>query len=224
MPAFGAAPAPADEHPAELSRPRPHPRGRGRHRPHLAIWRDCRTRFGDGGGDFLFGGFTIADAMYAPVVSRFRTYCDADSARGRKRLLRCGDGAAGDAGMGRRRPQRADGDRDLRGLKRVEHPRQPRQILVARQAVVAVLDQRHRDVARARCSASRRLRLPRHRWVAHARAAAAPARRRAAARAARDSAARPRSAPSCKDTRPGRIRRAGRPRPSRAISRALRPR
>ena len=40
----------------------------------MAIWRDCRTRFGDGSGDFLFGSFTIADAMYAPVVTRFRTY------------------------------------------------------------------------------------------------------------------------------------------------------
>jgi glutathione S-transferase len=38
-----------------------------------AIWRDCRKRFG-GGGEFLFGHFTAADAMYAPVVSRFRTY------------------------------------------------------------------------------------------------------------------------------------------------------
>jgi glutathione S-transferase len=38
-----------------------------------ALWRDCRKRFG-AGGDFLFGHFTIADAMYAPVVSRFRTY------------------------------------------------------------------------------------------------------------------------------------------------------
>jgi glutathione S-transferase len=38
-----------------------------------AAWRDCRKRFGEG-GDFLFGHFTIADAMYAPVVSRFRTY------------------------------------------------------------------------------------------------------------------------------------------------------
>jgi glutathione S-transferase len=37
------------------------------------IWRDCRERFG-GDGDFLFGSFTIADAMYAPVVSRFVTY------------------------------------------------------------------------------------------------------------------------------------------------------
>ena len=39
-----------------------------------AIWRDCRTRFGDAKGDFLFGHFTIADAMFAPVASRFRTY------------------------------------------------------------------------------------------------------------------------------------------------------
>jgi glutathione S-transferase len=40
----------------------------------MAIWRDCRVRFGAGRGDFLFGGFTIADAMFAPVVTRFRTY------------------------------------------------------------------------------------------------------------------------------------------------------
>jgi glutathione S-transferase len=40
----------------------------------MSIWRDCRTRFGQGRGDFLFGAFTIADAMYAPVVTRFRTY------------------------------------------------------------------------------------------------------------------------------------------------------
>lgn len=39
----------------------------------LAIWRDCRARFGAGGA-FLFGGFGIADAMYAPVVLRFQTY------------------------------------------------------------------------------------------------------------------------------------------------------
>lgn len=39
----------------------------------LALWADCRARFG-AGGDFLFGHFTIADAMYAPVVLRFQTY------------------------------------------------------------------------------------------------------------------------------------------------------
>ena len=38
-----------------------------------AIWRECREKFGDG-GDLLFGHFTIADAMFAPVVSRFVTY------------------------------------------------------------------------------------------------------------------------------------------------------
>jgi glutathione S-transferase len=37
------------------------------------IWTQCRRRFG-GGQPFLFGAFSIADAMYGPVVSRFRTY------------------------------------------------------------------------------------------------------------------------------------------------------
>jgi glutathione S-transferase len=41
------------------------------------LWRDCRKRFGgafpkDDG--FLFGTFGAADAMYAPVATRFRTY------------------------------------------------------------------------------------------------------------------------------------------------------
>jgi len=38
-----------------------------------AMWSDCRARFGNG-GPFLFGRFGAADAMYAPVVSRFHTY------------------------------------------------------------------------------------------------------------------------------------------------------
>jgi len=37
------------------------------------IWRQCRETWG-GDGEFLFGDFCIADAMYAPVVSRFQTY------------------------------------------------------------------------------------------------------------------------------------------------------
>jgi glutathione S-transferase len=37
------------------------------------LWRDCRARFGDG-GPFLFGRFCNADAMWAPVVTRFETY------------------------------------------------------------------------------------------------------------------------------------------------------
>jgi len=38
-----------------------------------AIWNDCRSRYG-ADGNFLFGPFTIADAMYAPVATRFITY------------------------------------------------------------------------------------------------------------------------------------------------------
>jgi glutathione S-transferase len=52
------------------------------------MWSDARQRFGSGGA-FLFGAaFTVADVMYAPVVTRFLTwrpeisavtgaYCDA---------------------------------------------------------------------------------------------------------------------------------------------------
>ncbi len=39
----------------------------------VAVWKACRARFGQG-GPFLFGDFSSADAMYAPVASRFRTY------------------------------------------------------------------------------------------------------------------------------------------------------
>jgi glutathione S-transferase len=39
----------------------------------VALWGDCRERFGQG-GPFLFGAFSTADCMYAPVVSRFLTY------------------------------------------------------------------------------------------------------------------------------------------------------
>ena len=36
-----------------------------------AMWADALT---ESGGPFLFGGFGIVDAMYAPIVSRVRTY------------------------------------------------------------------------------------------------------------------------------------------------------
>jgi glutathione S-transferase len=39
----------------------------------IAIWSDCHKRFGDRGG-WLFGRFSAADAMFAPVVLRLRTY------------------------------------------------------------------------------------------------------------------------------------------------------
>jgi glutathione S-transferase len=37
------------------------------------IWSDCRRDFGTG-GNWLLGGFSIADAMFAPVLFRFRSY------------------------------------------------------------------------------------------------------------------------------------------------------
>ncbi|WP_422026046.1 glutathione S-transferase family protein [Pyruvatibacter mobilis] len=45
----------------------------------IALWAEARGRFGEQagegqGGPFLLGAFSIADAMYAPVVSRFATY------------------------------------------------------------------------------------------------------------------------------------------------------
>lgn len=39
----------------------------------VSIWTGIRREFG-GSGPFLFGAFTIADAMFAPVATRFRTY------------------------------------------------------------------------------------------------------------------------------------------------------
>lgn len=35
------------------------------------IWRECRAQ---SGGPFLFGAFSAADAMFAPVVNRFEAY------------------------------------------------------------------------------------------------------------------------------------------------------
>ncbi len=39
------------------------------------IWRQARDQWGrDEGGPWLFGHYTVADGMYAPIVTRFRTY------------------------------------------------------------------------------------------------------------------------------------------------------
>ena len=37
------------------------------------LWKEARVKFGSG-GPFLFGAFSAADAMFAPVTSRLRTY------------------------------------------------------------------------------------------------------------------------------------------------------
>jgi len=44
-----------------------------------ALWSDCRRRFG-ANGPWLFGDYSLADAMYAPVALRFRSYGAALSA------------------------------------------------------------------------------------------------------------------------------------------------
>jgi glutathione S-transferase len=67
-----------------------------------AIWRDCRARARDR-GPFLFGEFTIADAMFAPVVFRFATYgvalgpleaAYAESMRGLRAMVQWAEAAA----------------------------------------------------------------------------------------------------------------------------------
>ncbi len=39
----------------------------------LEIWTTCRNKFKNQ-GSYLFGHFTVADAMFMPIVTRFRTY------------------------------------------------------------------------------------------------------------------------------------------------------
>jgi glutathione S-transferase len=39
----------------------------------VAVWEGCRSRFG-ATGELLFGKFSCADAMFAPVVMRFKSY------------------------------------------------------------------------------------------------------------------------------------------------------
>jgi glutathione S-transferase len=53
------------------------------------LWSEARSRFG-AGGDFLFGSFSAADAMFAPVVTRFATYgvaCGPIASRYRETML-----------------------------------------------------------------------------------------------------------------------------------------
>lgn len=50
------------------------------------IWAQTRRSFG-AGGDYLFGAFSAADAMFAPVASRFRTYGHVPAKREAKSYL-----------------------------------------------------------------------------------------------------------------------------------------
>jgi glutathione S-transferase len=58
--ALGRSTAPSPERTAEIARIE-------------QLWNDCRLRFG-ANGPWLFGDYSVADAMYAPMVLRFRTY------------------------------------------------------------------------------------------------------------------------------------------------------
>lgn len=51
----------------------PGPRAAGDIARVISIWNDSRQRYGEQ-GPWLFGEFSIADAMYAPVALRFMTY------------------------------------------------------------------------------------------------------------------------------------------------------
>ena len=77
------------------------------------IWVECRERYGRL-GPFLFGKFSAADAMFAPVVHRFRTYAIEVGAASAS-LYGYHDGAACLCGVDQSRACRDASDRALRG-------------------------------------------------------------------------------------------------------------
>ena len=81
------------------------------------IWADCHSRYGKE-GPFLFGAFGGADAMFAPVVHRFRTYAIEVERRGAA-LFRCDDVAAGVPGMDPRTalPKRSSSNGSRRSIE-----------------------------------------------------------------------------------------------------------
>jgi glutathione S-transferase len=40
----------------------------------VEIWQEARSHFATGDGPWLFGDFSVADAMFAPIVCRFNVY------------------------------------------------------------------------------------------------------------------------------------------------------
>lgn len=40
----------------------------------IEIWTEARSQFATGNGPWLFGDFSVADAMFAPIVCRFNVY------------------------------------------------------------------------------------------------------------------------------------------------------
>ena len=102
----GAAPGHADGSETGAAGRGPHGRGPGRHRPHHRAVVRLPGPGSAPDGHFLFGGFGIADAMFAPVATRLDTYGVAlDAAT--PRLCRSGPGSECHAPMDRRRQGRA---------------------------------------------------------------------------------------------------------------------
>jgi glutathione S-transferase len=66
-----------DQLPMDFARKVPTPDLRGATKEQIMrvqeSWESALAKFGSNGG-FLFGGFSVADCMYGPVVSRFATY------------------------------------------------------------------------------------------------------------------------------------------------------
>ena len=96
----------------------------------MAIWRECLSTYG---GPYLFGKLTMADAMYAPVCTRFR-HLRREARRAVRRLLPRHHELAGHGGVDRRRPRGAsrDGRARRRVLVSTRHP--------GRDACIAIRD------------------------------------------------------------------------------------
>jgi glutathione S-transferase len=72
-----------------------------------SLWSECLE---NSGGPFLFGTFSIADAMFAPVVNRLDVYAF-ETSPSRGDYMDADEGTARLAGVGNCRPGRALGGR-----------------------------------------------------------------------------------------------------------------
>ena len=86
-----------------------------------AAWAHARATFGKG-GPYLFGRFSAADAMFAPVVNRFHVY-DIPVSKMTRAYMETHHGPAGVEGVDRRRPTRSPGGSNI--MKRSDEIRKP---------------------------------------------------------------------------------------------------
>jgi len=112
-----------------VCRTTPTPMWRGIH----AIWAECHQRYGKA-GPFLFGAFSGADAMFAPVLYRFRTYAIPVQGDARH-YVDAMNSLAGFPGMDPRRAGRNAGHRKVRCA--VNPKKAPRGVVTAPCAIAA---------------------------------------------------------------------------------------